>query len=89
VDAKERNRQAIHPEGNARRVSDLAGVVPHVPRQAKMIAVIVEAHARRGPRRRKVGDQQFELQRLLPLGEGHDLAHPAEEGIRGHVHLEG
>src|SRR5579863_7059742 len=88
VGVEHRNREPIHPEGNAAGMRRRAGHVLDVPGQAEMVAVIVEAHAGGrlllGPQ----GDEQFELQRLLLLADRLHLADAAEEGIAGVVDAE-
>src|SRR4029079_4158001 len=81
VRSKQRKPQAIDAEGDAAGVSDRAGVGAQTPFAAEMIAMIVEAHARRRLLCGAHRNQQLEFHRLLDLSSRHDLADPAEERI--------
>src|SRR5262249_33004871 len=82
---KQCDSEAIHAEGDAAGVRQLATAVLNAPDLAEVLAVIVEAHAGGGPGARVIRNQQLELERLLDLTDRHDLADAPEEGIIRHV----
>ena len=78
---EERDHESIHAEGDTARVGRLIAAVLQSPHLAKVLAVIVEAHAGGGLCLLVVRDQQLELERLLDLAHRHDLADAAEERV--------
>src|SRR5689334_397299 len=74
VCCEQRERQPIDAEGDATGMRHVAGGGAQVPGQAEMVAMIVEAHARRRLLRRADRHQQLELELLLDLTCRHELA---------------
>ena len=78
---EQRDRQAVQAERGAGGVCNRAVIGAQSPGRAEMILMVVEAHA---GRRRFLGvdrNEQLELERLLNLIDGHQLAGTPEEGI--------
>src|SRR6185437_15113316 len=61
------DREAIHAERDTAGMGGLAAGIPDVPGQAKMVAVIIEAHAGGRLLLGTQRNQKFEFQRLLLL----------------------
>src|SRR4051794_19498444 len=79
--AEEGDGEAIHAEGSTAGVRRRPGHATQSPCGAKVVLVIVEAHTRGRLLRLAQRDEQFELERLLELADGHDLPSAAEERI--------
>src|SRR6516225_8398391 len=81
VGGEQRERQAVDAKGDAGGMGHRAALGAQAPGRAEMVAVIVEADARGQLLGGADRDQQLELERLLDLVRGHQLAAAAEEQI--------
>src|SRR5690242_3357066 len=85
---EQRDRQAVKAKCGTRGVRDCAIVRLQAPGGAEVILMIVEAHARRRRFLRVHWNEELELERLLDLTDGHQLAPAPEEGVAGGEQIE-
>ena len=82
VNREQRHGQSVDTEGDAAGVGQFALVVVDAPHLAEVLAVVVEAHARGGRRRRdSTGSAVRNFASACSLTHGHDLPDPAEKRI--------
>ena len=83
--AEQRQRDALQPEPQARRVRRLPGGEADVEGEGELVQVVVEGADGGGGGAGVDRYQHLELEALLALPGGHHASRAAEEGVRGHL----